>query len=212
MASQVLLGRLHRRDGMHRLMLRFRELLDVVLRRVELPRSRSISCGAAARCALFGAVAADCSLNRSRPSAFDQAKASAPMALRPSATMASIRSRAPIRRRRACRTAAASPNSSSSTSSLGMSGGSNRLGITAFTVAWRCTDRAALRNPCTPIFPCPTRRRATLYGHSQVRTGLQRRDRQDTGPHDAAGAACHRQRGHRMSLHAPVRTRMDETG
>src|SRR5262249_59487778 len=45
----------------------------------------------------------------------------------------------------------------------------------------------------------PTRRRATLYGHSQVRTGLQRRDRQDTGPHDAAGAACHRQRGHRMS-------------
>src|SRR6516225_3455347 len=53
-------------------------------------------------------------------------------------------------------------------------------------------------NPCTPIFPCPTRRRATLYGHSQVRTGLQRRDRQDTGPHDAAGAACHRQRGHRM--------------
>src|SRR5262249_36437890 len=36
MASQVLLGRLHRRDGMGRLMLRFRELLDVVLQRVEL--------------------------------------------------------------------------------------------------------------------------------------------------------------------------------
>src|SRR5262249_14374268 len=35
MASQVLLGRLHRRDGMRRLMLRFRELLDVVLQRVE---------------------------------------------------------------------------------------------------------------------------------------------------------------------------------
>jgi len=46
------------------------------------PRSRSISCGAAARCTLFGAVAADCSSNRSRPSAFDQAKASAPMATR----------------------------------------------------------------------------------------------------------------------------------
>src|SRR5262249_15269961 len=36
MASQVLLGRLHRRDGMGRLMLRFRELLDVVLQGVEL--------------------------------------------------------------------------------------------------------------------------------------------------------------------------------
>ena len=36
MASQVLLGRLHRRDSMRRLMLRFRELLDVVLQRVEL--------------------------------------------------------------------------------------------------------------------------------------------------------------------------------
>src|SRR6516165_4689740 len=35
-ASQVLLGRLHRRDGMRRLMLCFRELLDVVLQRVEL--------------------------------------------------------------------------------------------------------------------------------------------------------------------------------
>src|SRR6516164_7571554 len=34
-ASQVLLGRLHRRDGMRRLMLRFRELLDVVLQPVE---------------------------------------------------------------------------------------------------------------------------------------------------------------------------------
>jgi hypothetical protein len=57
--------------------------------------------------------------------------------------MASIKSRAPIRRRRACRIAAASsPNSSSRTSSLGKSGGSNRLGITAFTVGWRCTGRA----------------------------------------------------------------------
>src|SRR5262249_21242268 len=36
MASQVLLGRLHRRDGMRRLMLRFREFPDVVLQRVEL--------------------------------------------------------------------------------------------------------------------------------------------------------------------------------
>src|SRR5262249_12561936 len=35
-ASQVLLGRLHGRDGMRRLMLCFRELLDVVLQRVEL--------------------------------------------------------------------------------------------------------------------------------------------------------------------------------
>ena len=108
MASQVLLGRLHRRDGMRRLMLRFRELLDVVLRRVELPRSRSISCGAAARCALFGAVAADCSSNRSRPSAFDQAKASTPMTPRPSATMARFKSRAPVR------PAASSPSSSTS--------------------------------------------------------------------------------------------------
>jgi hypothetical protein len=108
MASQVLLGRLHRRDGMRRLMLRFRELLDVVLRRVELPRSRSISCGAAARCALFGAVAADCSSNRSRPSAFDQAKASAPMTPRPSATMARFKSREPVR------PAASSPSSSTS--------------------------------------------------------------------------------------------------
>jgi hypothetical protein len=36
MASQVLFGRPHRRDGMRRLMLRFRELIDVVLQRVEL--------------------------------------------------------------------------------------------------------------------------------------------------------------------------------
>ena len=36
MASQVLFGRPHRCDGMRRLMLRFRELIDVVLQRVEL--------------------------------------------------------------------------------------------------------------------------------------------------------------------------------
>ena len=40
MASQVLLGRLHRRDGMRRLMLRFRELVprfrELILQRVEL--------------------------------------------------------------------------------------------------------------------------------------------------------------------------------
>ena len=36
MASQVLFGRLHRRDGMRRLMLRIRELIDVVLQRVDL--------------------------------------------------------------------------------------------------------------------------------------------------------------------------------
>ena len=36
MASQVLFGRLHRRDGVRRLMLRFRELIDVVLQRVDL--------------------------------------------------------------------------------------------------------------------------------------------------------------------------------
>jgi hypothetical protein len=53
---------------------------------------------------LINGVAADCSSNRSGPSAFDHAKASAPMAPRHSATMASIKSRSPIRRRRACRT------------------------------------------------------------------------------------------------------------
>src|SRR5436190_19928333 len=106
---------------------------------------------AAAGCALFDAVAADCSSNRSGPSAFDQAKAIAPMAPRPSATMASIKSRAPIRRRRARRLApASSPNSSSSTSSLGMSSGSNRLSITAFTVGWRCTG--AMRCEAPEIF------------------------------------------------------------
>jgi hypothetical protein len=74
------------------------------------------------------------------------------MAPRPSATMASIKSRVPIRRRRACRIAAASsPNSSSSTWSLGMSGGSNRLGITAFTVG--CTSRAMRREPLHAYFP-----------------------------------------------------------
>ena len=36
MASQVLFGRPHRRDGMRRLMLRFRERIDVVLQRVKL--------------------------------------------------------------------------------------------------------------------------------------------------------------------------------
>jgi len=36
MASRVLFGRLHRRNGMRRLMLRFRELIDVVLQRVDL--------------------------------------------------------------------------------------------------------------------------------------------------------------------------------
>ena len=36
MASQVLFGRPHRCDGMRRLMLRFRERIDVVLQRVEL--------------------------------------------------------------------------------------------------------------------------------------------------------------------------------
>jgi len=36
MASQVLFGRPHRRDGMRRLTLRFRELIDVVLQSVEL--------------------------------------------------------------------------------------------------------------------------------------------------------------------------------
>jgi hypothetical protein len=35
-ASQVLFGRLHRRDGMRCLMLRFRELIDIVLQRVDL--------------------------------------------------------------------------------------------------------------------------------------------------------------------------------
>jgi hypothetical protein len=48
--------------------------------------------------------------------------------------------------------AASSPDSSSSTSSLGMS---NRLGITAFTVGWRCTGRA-LRTPArlfSPLHP-----------------------------------------------------------
>jgi len=36
MASQSLFGRPHRRDGSCRLMLRFRELIDVVLQRVDL--------------------------------------------------------------------------------------------------------------------------------------------------------------------------------
>jgi len=34
-----------------------------------------------------------------------------------------------------------------------MSGGSNRLGITAFTVGWRCTGRALRCEPLHAYFP-----------------------------------------------------------
>jgi len=34
-----------------------------------------------------------------------------------------------------------------------MSGGSNRLGITAFTVGWRCTCRALRCEPLHAYFP-----------------------------------------------------------
>ncbi len=124
LAAQFLLGRLHGGDRVRGLMLGFRELLGVDLERLDLA-SQSVDLLCRRR---VGAV--DCNSSRSRPFAFDQANASAPIAPRPSATPASMNSRAIIRRRRARRAAAASsPSSSSSTSSLGISAGSNLSGI-----------------------------------------------------------------------------------
>jgi hypothetical protein len=89
------------------------------------------------------------------------------------------------------------------TSSLGMSGGSNRLGITAFTVGWRCTGRAL--RPRTPARLFSHVRRHMMRAHS-TSISSQGRPWPQLAPHMEQAAHRGRVRRQTDAQRRPIRS------